>query len=137
MSLSRLVNPRSSATSTSICLRPINTCPITTRAITGRNDRSNWGNQLITRTRANHNVTSIVVTHNMTTVRKVADRVVMLYPLSRIAEGESQILYDGAPDKILSSPDDRVSQFVCGEAGARLLEMQELDSNRNQHESYS
>src|SRR5205085_9106384 len=37
-------------------------------------------NDLILQTRRQHPVTSIVVTHDLTTVRKVADRVVMLYP---------------------------------------------------------
>ena len=41
-------------------------------------------NELIVRTRKLHPVTSIVVTHDMNTVRKVADRVVMLFPLSRL-----------------------------------------------------
>ena len=39
-------------------------------------------NELILRTRSQHPVTSIVVTHDMHTARKVADRVIMLYPLS-------------------------------------------------------
>ncbi len=38
-------------------------------------------NELIGRTRKLHPVTSIVVTHDMNTVRKVADRVVMMFPL--------------------------------------------------------
>ena len=41
-------------------------------------------NELILNTRRRHPVTSIVVTHDMRTARKVADRVVMLYPLSRL-----------------------------------------------------
>ena len=41
-------------------------------------------NELILQTRREHPVTSIVVTHDMKTVRKVADRVVMLYPLARL-----------------------------------------------------
>ena len=42
-------------------------------------------NELILSTRQHHPVTSIVVTHDMRTAQKVADRVVMLYPLSRLA----------------------------------------------------
>jgi phospholipid/cholesterol/gamma-HCH transport system ATP-binding protein len=41
-------------------------------------------NELILRTRKRYPVTSIVVTHDMHTARKVADRVVMLYPLVRL-----------------------------------------------------
>src|SRR5688500_16143152 len=57
-------------------------------------------NELILRTRREHPVTSIVVTHDMNTVRKVADRVVMLYPLSRLEPHEPQVLYDGPPDNL-------------------------------------
>ena len=86
-------------------------------------------NELILRVRTRHPVTSIVVTHDMKTAQKVADRVVMLYPLTRIAEGDSQVVYDGAPDEIIHSHDQRVSQFVRGEAGARLSEMREQNGN--------
>ena len=59
----------------------------------------------------------------MKTVAKVADRVVMLYPLARLRPGESQILYDGPPEGLEDHPDPRVRQFVRGEAGERLREM--------------
>lgn len=68
-------------------------------------------------------VTSIVVTHDMHTTRKVADRVIMLYPNARLRPGESQIIFDGPPSELDSFPDKRVSQFVRGEAGERLMEM--------------
>lgn len=80
-------------------------------------------NELIISTRQQHPVTSVVVTHDMRTARKVADRVVMLFPLSRLREDEPQILYDGPPQEIDTDPDGRVSQFVRGEAGERLMEM--------------
>jgi phospholipid/cholesterol/gamma-HCH transport system ATP-binding protein len=82
-------------------------------------------NELIMRTREQSSVTSIVVTHDMNTAQKVADRVVMLYPLSRLDEREPQIIFDGTPDQIMNSKDKRVSQFVRGEAGERLSEMRE------------
>ena len=44
-------------------------------------------------------VTSIVVTHDMRTARKVADRIVMLYPLPRLKANEPQIIYDGPPER--------------------------------------
>lgn len=53
----------------------------------------------------------------------MTDRVVMLYPLPRLREDEPQILYDGPPERIDHAPDDRVSQFVRGEARERLMEM--------------
>jgi phospholipid/cholesterol/gamma-HCH transport system ATP-binding protein len=80
-------------------------------------------NELIVRVRKRHPVTSIVVTHEMKTVHKVADRVVMLYPLSRLKPGESQILYDGPPTGLKDAKDPRVGQFVEGEARERLQEL--------------
>ena len=80
-------------------------------------------NELILGTRRRHSVTSIVVTHDMRTARKVADRVVMLYPLARLRPDEPQILYDGPTDRIEQSDDPRVTQFVRGEARERLMEM--------------
>ena len=41
-------------------------------------------NELILQTRQRRPVTSIVVTHDLKTVQRVADRVVMLYPLARL-----------------------------------------------------
>jgi phospholipid/cholesterol/gamma-HCH transport system ATP-binding protein len=49
----------------------------------------------------------------------------MLYPLSRLKADESQIIFDGTPRQIMESKDKRVAQFVRGEAGERLSEMQE------------
>jgi phospholipid/cholesterol/gamma-HCH transport system ATP-binding protein len=82
-------------------------------------------NELILSIRKRHPVTSIVVTHDMRTARKVADRVVMLYPLGRLRGDEPQVLFDGSPHEIDSAADGRVSQFVRGEAGERLMEMRD------------
>jgi phospholipid/cholesterol/gamma-HCH transport system ATP-binding protein len=83
-------------------------------------------NELIIRTRQQQPVTSIVVTHDMNTAQKVADRVVMLYPLSRLDDRDSQIIFDGTPREIMTARDRRVSQFVRGEAGERLEEMERI-----------
>ena len=80
-------------------------------------------NELILSTRRHHPVAGIVVTHDMRTAQKVADRVVMLYPLTRLQEDEPQTLYDGLPKEIERAPDPRVSQFVRGEARERLMEL--------------
>lgn len=80
-------------------------------------------NTLILKTRKRRPVTSVIVTHEMSTVRKVADRVIMFYPLSRLEPGESQIVFEGTPDEAFSSDDPRVSQFVYGEAGERMQEL--------------
>jgi phospholipid/cholesterol/gamma-HCH transport system ATP-binding protein len=80
-------------------------------------------NELILSTRRHHPVTSVVVTHDMRTAKKVADRIVMLYPVDRLGPDEPQILYDGPAQEIEAAPDPRVVQFVRGEAGERLLEL--------------
>jgi phospholipid/cholesterol/gamma-HCH transport system ATP-binding protein len=80
-------------------------------------------NELILQTRKQHPITSIVVTHEMKTVLKCADRVVMLYPLARLQPGESQVLFDGTPAGLQECPDPRVRQFVEGEARDRLQEL--------------
>lgn len=80
-------------------------------------------NELILQTRQKRPVTSVVVTHEMKTVNKVADRVVMFYPLSRLPPGENQVLFDGSPEQLHECADPRVRQFIEGEARDRLLEM--------------
>lgn len=82
-------------------------------------------NELILVARQRRPVTSIVVTHDMRTAQKVADRVVMLYPLARLRPDEPQVIYDGPSDRIEQAADSRVSQFVRGEAGERLMEMRQ------------
>lgn len=80
-------------------------------------------NELILQTRRQHSITSIVVTHDMRTVHKVAERVVMLYPLTRLKPGEPQIIFDGSPEALGQCTDPRVRQFVEGEAHERLKEI--------------
>ncbi len=83
-------------------------------------------NELILRTRGQRPVTSIVVTHDMRTARKVGDRVIMLYPLARLRSDEPQVIFDGSPKQIDDSGDERVTQFVHGEAGERLMELRKM-----------
>ncbi len=84
-------------------------------------------NELVIRTRERLSVTSIVVTHDMHTVERVADRVVMLFPVARLDGDESQIIFDGTHGELMKCRDPRVSQFVRGEAGERLMEMRKLN----------
>jgi phospholipid/cholesterol/gamma-HCH transport system ATP-binding protein len=79
-------------------------------------------NELILRTKERRHATSVVVTHDMKSARKIADRVVMLFPLSRLKESEGQVIFDGPPDALDDAEDPRVRQFVRGEAGERLSE---------------
>jgi phospholipid/cholesterol/gamma-HCH transport system ATP-binding protein len=80
-------------------------------------------NELILQTKSQKKTTGVVVTHEMKTVAKVADRVVMLYPLARLEPDEPQMIYDGPPEGLEDYPDPRVRQFVRGEAGERLREL--------------
>jgi phospholipid/cholesterol/gamma-HCH transport system ATP-binding protein len=82
-------------------------------------------NELILRVRRQHPVTSIVVTHDMNSARKVADRVVMLYPLARLNRDEPQVIFDGTAAELDRARDPRVAQFIRGEAGERITEMRE------------
>lgn len=52
--------------------------------------------------------TSIVVTHDMRSAYRVADRIVMLY--------EGKIQFDGTPDEIRATADEVVQQFIQGKA---------------------
>ena len=85
-------------------------------------------NELILKVRSRPSVTSVVVTHDMNTARKVADRVIMLYPLFRLDPDEPQIVFDGTAEELVRSRDDRIRQFVEGRAGARLMELREEQS---------
>ena len=80
-------------------------------------------NELILRTRNRNPVTSIVVTHDMNTAKKVADRIVMLMPEPRLDPDESQIIFDGTVAELEQCRDRRVQQFINGEAGERLMEL--------------
>ena len=82
-------------------------------------------NELILQTQKTKKATGIVVTHDMKTVLKVADRVVMLYPLARLEPGAPQMIYDGPPTGLEDHEDSRIRQFVRGEAGERLRELAE------------
>lgn len=77
-------------------------------------------NELILRTRRRRPVTSVVVTHELRTVHKVADRVVMLEPVGRLRPDEPQVLYDGPPAGLATAADPRVREFVEGDATRRF-----------------
>ncbi len=82
-------------------------------------------NELMLRVRTKYPVTSIIVTHDMHSARKVADRIIMLYPQARLSPGQNQVIFDGTPDELERTQDRRVRQFVLGEAGERLMEMRQ------------
>jgi phospholipid/cholesterol/gamma-HCH transport system ATP-binding protein len=82
-------------------------------------------NELILRVRQREGVSSVVVTHDLQTARKVADRIVMLYPAFRLRPTEPQVVFSGTAAELDRSRDPRVQQFVEGRAGARLMELRE------------
>ena len=85
-------------------------------------------NELILKVRERPGVTSVVVTHDMNTARKVADRIIMLYPLFRLGPDEPQIVFTGTPEELDRCDDPRIRQFIEGRAGNRLTELQEEQS---------
>ncbi|MDP6466616.1 MAG: ABC transporter ATP-binding protein [Pirellulaceae bacterium] len=86
-------------------------------------------NELMLRTSRENPVTSIIVTHDMRTATKVADRIVMMLPLARISFEDPQIIFDGTPSELTACGDTRVQQFVRGEAGERLMEMRQAEDS--------
>ncbi|HEY1684226.1 MAG TPA: ABC transporter ATP-binding protein [Tepidisphaeraceae bacterium] len=75
--------------------------------------RSDVINELILKLKRELNITSIVVTHDMASAFKVADRIVMLY--------EGKLIIDGPPEEIRNSTNDIVRRFVLGEASEKEL----------------
>jgi phospholipid/cholesterol/gamma-HCH transport system ATP-binding protein len=80
-------------------------------------------NELIMQSRLQHTVTSVIVTHDMKTARKVADRVIMFHPIDRLAGDDTQIIFDGPPSVLDRHADLRITQFIHGEAGERVSEL--------------
>ncbi len=70
--------------------------------------RADGINELILKLRATTGVSGIVVTHDLTCMHKVADRVVMLH--------DGEICFDGTTAEVLSTQDAMVRRFI--EAGA-------------------
>lgn len=79
-------------------------------------------NRLMSRMAKTYDITSVIVTHDMTTVRNVADRVIMLYPNARLKKNEPQMLFNGPAKEIELSPDQRIRDFVFGDGSSRLDE---------------
>ena len=69
--------------------------------------RSDIINELILKLQRELNVTSVVVTHDMTSAYKVADRIIMLH--------NGKIIADGDPDYIRNHPHPTVQHFIKGQ----------------------
>ncbi|MEK6797394.1 MAG: ABC transporter ATP-binding protein [Planctomycetota bacterium] len=70
-------------------------------------------NELILKLKRELSVTGIVVTHDMASARKVADRMVMLY--------QGKFIFDGTPEAIDRCTDARVRCFVEGRCSQETL----------------
>lgn len=68
-----------------------------------------------------HGVTGIIVTHDLRTVQRVADRIVMLYPQHKIGSDESPVIFDGTLADLAASTDARVKEYVGDELDAKAL----------------
>lgn len=71
-------------------------------------------NELILKLKRELGVTSVVVTHDMSSALKVADRIVMLY--------QGDFIFDGTSGSIVNCQDERVRCFVQGRCAPDVLE---------------
>ncbi|MHC4834458.1 MAG: ABC transporter ATP-binding protein [Planctomycetota bacterium] len=79
-------------------------------------------NELILKLKEQIKGTSVVVTHDMKSAYKVADRIVMLY--------NGRIIADGNADDIRNHPHDTVQQFIHGRIGDAELAALRLGGTR-------
>ncbi|RYG69968.1 ATP-binding cassette domain-containing protein, partial [bacterium] len=70
--------------------------------------RSDVINELILKLSRELPITSLIVTHDMTSAFKIATRIVMLY--------HGKVIFDGTPDEARASDNDVLRRFIAGEA---------------------
>lgn len=71
-------------------------------------------NDLIIQMKEEMGVTSVVITHDMVSAYKIADRIAMLY--------EGRIIEEGTPQEIENSKNEIVQQFIHGKAQGPIKE---------------
>jgi phospholipid/cholesterol/gamma-HCH transport system ATP-binding protein len=71
-------------------------------------------NDLIIQMKREIGVTSVVITHDMVSAYKIADRIAMLY--------EGRIIEEGTPDEIEKTENEIVQQFIHGRAKGPIKE---------------
>lgn len=71
-------------------------------------------NELILKLKCEADVTGVVVTHDLASAFKVADRIIMIH--------EGKFIIDGTPQDIKNSSDDRVQRFIQGRASEEDLQ---------------
>lgn len=82
--------------------------------------RADLINELILRMHKVLGVTSVVVTHDLTSAKKVADRILMMH--------EGRFIVDTPPDRIDQVPDEVFARFIRGQADRQ--EMAKLEAGR-------
>lgn len=81
---------------------------------------------LIDSVRRARGVTGVIVTHDLRTVQRVADRIVMLYPRHKLSDDEPQLIFDGSLAQLKESTDSRVQEYIGDEfAGSSLQTVSE------------
>jgi len=91
--------------------------------------RSDVINQLIINLQRQLEVTSVTVTHDMSSAFKIGDRIVMLH--------EGHLIFDGTPKAMQQSDDPRVRQFISGEAGELELAPLRLSESEKREQQAS
>ncbi len=77
--------------------------------------------ELIASVRDSRGTTGIIVTHDLRTVHRVADRIVMLYPRYKLSDTESQVIFEGTMADLASSTDERVIEYIGDELSQPAL----------------
>jgi phospholipid/cholesterol/gamma-HCH transport system ATP-binding protein len=85
-------------------------------------------NDLILDMRQRLNMTSIIITHDISSAYKIADKIVMIY--------EGNIVFDGTPGEIRSSKDPYVQKFIRGNRKADYA-FKENDNQSGHHVNIS
>jgi phospholipid/cholesterol/gamma-HCH transport system ATP-binding protein len=86
--------------------------------------RSDVINELVLKLQKELNVTSVVVTHDMTSAYKISDRIIMLH--------NGKIIADGDADHIRNHPHPVVQQFISGKVGEDDLAVLRMRGNISQ-----
>jgi len=86
--------------------------------------RSDVINELVLKLQKELNVTSVVVTHDMTSAYKISDRIIMLH--------NGKIIADGDADHIRNHPHPVVQQFISGKVGEDDLAVLRMSGNISQ-----
>lgn len=73
---------------------------------------------LILSVRDARGVTGIIVTHDLRTVQRVTDRIIMLYPRTKLDDHESQVIFDGTISELVNCETKRVKEYIGDELQA-------------------